>query len=255
MSVLLTDRPAPGVLRLQINRPEKRNAVDFTVREAMIAAFETGLAAPDVRAILIAGVGGHLSAGGDVPSMGGLDEAGARARLEHIHRLCRLVANAPIPVVTAAQGATAGAVVGLALLGDWIVAGPGTRFLLPFFRLGLVPDWGLMHTLPRRIGLAAARRLVLTGGTVGGEDALAIGLADTFVADADVADAALARAIAFAALPRQALAIAKARWRDAADTLEAALLRESGDQVACLTGADFQEGYDAFMGKREPSFD
>ncbi|WP_375394384.1 enoyl-CoA hydratase/isomerase family protein [uncultured Sphingomonas sp.] len=254
-AVVIADRPAPGVLRLRINRPEKRNAVDFAVRDAMIEVLEAASGNTDTRALLIGGVGGHLSAGGDVPSMGGLDAAAARARLDHIHRLCRLVVTAPWPIVTAAEGAAAGAVVGLALLGDWVVAGPGTRFLLPFFRLGLIPDWGLMHTLPQRIGLAAARRLVLGGGELRGEEAARIGLADTLVPDDEVADAALARAVELARLPRGAVAAAKMRWREPAPTLDEALRREADDQVALLTGDDFRAGHAAFKAKRAPVFD
>lgn len=253
--VLLIDRPDPAVMRLRINRPDKRNAVDFAVREALISAVEGARADPWVRALVIGGVGGHLSAGGDVPSMGGLDEAGARARLDHIHRLCRLVAELPFPVVTAAEGAAAGAVVGLALMGDWIVAGPGTKFLLPFFRLGLVPDWGLMRTLPQRVGFAAARRLVLGGGAVDGEEAGRIGLCDAVVPDDQVATAALEQAANLAKLPRDAFAVVKQRWRDPAVTLDEALAREGDDQVALLTGPDFREGHAAFMVKRTPVFE
>ena len=109
---------------------------------ATAAALPPLLADIDVRALVFGGVGGVFSAGGDLPSMVGIDAAAARARMQHIGVLCKLVAGARVPVVSAMEGFSAGAVVGLALLGDHIVAGPGTKVLFPFLKLGLAPDWG-----------------------------------------------------------------------------------------------------------------
>lgn len=134
--VVLMDRPAPHVARLLINRPDKRNAIDFQVREQLTQALLGLLGDRSTRAVVLGGVGGVFSAGGDVPSMRGLTEAQARERMQHIHVLCRLVASARFPVVSAMEGIAAGAVVGLALLGDCIVGGPGTRVMFPFFGWG-----------------------------------------------------------------------------------------------------------------------
>jgi 2-(1,2-epoxy-1,2-dihydrophenyl)acetyl-CoA isomerase len=252
---VLIDEPAPRVMRLRIHRPEKRNAIDFDVREQLMAALgDLGASRVRCRAIVIGGSGEHFSAGGDLPSMVGLTETDARARMRHIARLCRQVAEVEMPVVTAMQGFCAGACVGLALLGDHIVVGPSTRILFPFMRLGLVPDWGLPYTLPQRIGLPAARRLLTSRDPVLGAQALELGLADESAEDAHVMTAAVNRASLLAALPAVAFSRLKRRLMLRSGSLEEELEREENDQSELLLGEDFREGYAAFVDKREPDF-
>ena len=250
--VVLLDRPAPHVARLMINRPDKRNAIDLAVRQGLTEALLALQGDATVRALVFGGVGGVFSAGGDLPSMAGLDEAGAR--MQQGQRLCALVANVGRPVGSAVEGFAAGAAVGLALLGDHIVVGPGTKMLFPFLSLGLAPDWGQMLTLPRRIGVPAARRILTAGVPVSGDEALRIGLADTLVPDADVMATAVQRAAAMALLPLQAFARTKHRLDNPSATLAEELAREEADQVVCLLGDEFREGYDAFAKKRKPDF-
>lgn len=252
--VVILDRPAPHVARLRINRPDKRNAIDFAVRQGLADHLKELLADDRVRALVLGGVGGVFSAGGDIPSMVGLSEAQARERMQHVQALCTLVANAPIPVVSAMEGVTAGAAVGLALLGDRIVIGRGARVLFPFLKLGLTPDWGQLLTLPRRVGLPAARRLFSEGEAVGGEEALRIGLVDALCEDAEVMDRAVALAASLARLPQDAFARMKRRLNQPSATLAEELQREEADQAVCLLGDDFREGYAAFRDKRSADF-
>jgi len=251
---LLVDRPAPGVMRLLINRPDKRNAIDYDVRQAMIEALSALRTDGATRALVFGGVGGHFSAGGDVPSMLGLSEEQARSRMQHIAALCRLVGDVPLPVVTAMEGVSAGACVGLALLGDHIVVGEGARILFPFMKLGLVPDWGSLMTLPRRVGLPTALRLMSAAQPIGGAEALRCGLADELRSDGEVMAAAVAKAAELAQLPLAAYARMKQRLNTPSATLEEELRREEADQSALLRGADFAEGYAAFVEKRQPRF-
>ena len=252
---VLIDEPAPRVMRLRIHRPEKRNAIDFDVREQLWAALADAAASPRrCRAVVIGGSGEHFSAGGDLPSMVGLAETDARARMRHIARLCRQIHDTEVPVVTAMQGFSAGACVGLALLGDHIVVGPSTRILFPFMRLALVPDWGLPYTLPQRIGLPAARRLLTSPDPVPGARAFDLGLADELAEDADVMTAAVRRAELLAALPATAFARLRRRLTLRSRSLEEELEREENDQSELLLGEDFREGYAAFVNKREPDF-
>jgi 2-(1,2-epoxy-1,2-dihydrophenyl)acetyl-CoA isomerase len=186
--------------------------------------------------------------------MRGLTAEQARERMQHIHVLCRLVSGARLPVVSAMEGIAAGAVVGLALLGDHIVGGPGTRIMFPFLRLGLTPDWGQLLTLPKRIGVAQTRRILTSGQTVGGEEAYRIGLVDTMVPDDQVMDAALRKATELALLPQEAFARMKRRLHDVSGSLAEELAREESDQVVCLLSDEFEEGYAAFVEKRAPDF-
>lgn len=253
-AVVLLDHPAPHVARLLINRPDKRNAIDFDVREQLTRHLHALQGDGGTRALVLGGVDHVFSAGGDVPSMKGLDEAQARSRMQHIHVLCRLVAGARFPVVSAVEGIAAGAVVGLALLGDHMVGGPATRILFPFFRLGLVPDWGQLLTLPRKVGIAQARRILTSGEMVGGEQAFQIGLLDTLVSDHEVMDAAVRKASELARLPQEAFSRMKQRLNEVSGSLSEELAREESDQAVCLLGDDFEEGYAAFCEKRAPNF-
>ena len=251
---VVVDRPAPNVARLLINRPDKRNAIDHAVRQALTDSIGELRGDRSVRALVFGGAEGVFSAGGDLPSMLDLDEAGARARMRHIAVLCRLVADLRIPVVSAIEGIGAGAAVGLALLGDQIVVGPGTRILFPFLKLGLVPDWGQLLTLPRRVGAVQARRIFTAGAPLNGDEAHRIGLADTLVADAEVMNEAVRQAGELARLPLGAFARMKDRLTRVSATLDEELQREENDQAQCLLADEFREGYNAFSAKRSADF-
>ena len=252
--LLKIDRPAPRVLRVLINRPAKRNAVDYDTRQALIEAMTAAQIDIECGALVLGGVDHVFSAGGDLPSMVGISEEAARARMAHGAKLCRLVANSPFPIVSAAEGFCAGAAVGLALLGDSIIVGKDTRILFPFLKIGLVPDWALLRSLPLRVGTATARRLFTSGKPVTGEEALRIGLADEDVGESDVMAAAVERAAALSRLSPNAYARMKQRLLSPALTLDEALACEEVDQAEMLTGPDFREGYAAFTEKREPQF-
>jgi 2-(1,2-epoxy-1,2-dihydrophenyl)acetyl-CoA isomerase len=251
---VVMDEPARRVVRLLINRPDKRNAIDHDVRQGLIEALTQLDGKRGAGALVLGGQGGHFSAGGDLPSMVGLGESQARDRMQQIAQLCRLVSGLNIPVVTAMQGVSAGACVGLALLGDQIVVGGGTRVMFPFLKLGLVPDWGLLQTLPARIGRTAACKLLWTSANLSGAAAADLGLADECVSDDAVMTAAVTRAAELAQLPRAAFARMKARLALPSVSLDEELRREQEDQVRLLLGDDFREGLAAFMAGRPPDF-
>jgi 2-(1,2-epoxy-1,2-dihydrophenyl)acetyl-CoA isomerase len=255
MSAVVTlDRPAPHVARLLINRPDKRNAIDHEVRETLYGLLGSLQADTQIRALVIGGAGGFFSAGGDTPSMVGLTEAQARERMRHIHRLCRAVLGLCLPVVTAIEGMGVGAGVGLALLGDVIVVGPGTKIYFPFLKLGLIPDWGSLLTLPRRIGATAAQQLLAASATVDGTQARDLGMADLLMADDAVMSSAIEHAEELARLPREAYARMKQMLKPAPEEFDRAFKAEEDAQAALLLSEDFREGYAAMREKRAADF-
>lgn len=252
--VVVLDKPAPSVARLRINRPAKRNAIDQAVRQGFIDAIDGLRGDPSVRSLVLGGVDGVFSAGGDLPSMANLDQAGAEERMRHVHSVCRALAASGLSIVSALEGVVAGAAVGMALLGDHIVVGHKTQILFPFLRLGLVPDWGQLFTLRQRVSKATAWRLVTSPAPVTGDEAFRIGLADQLVADTDVMKAAIMEASRLTQLPIEALRRTRARLSDPSRSLDDELAREARDQAVCLTGPEFAEGYTAFMENRAADF-
>jgi enoyl-CoA hydratase/carnithine racemase len=251
---ILLERPAEGIARLVLNRPEKRNSLSAELREALVAAAETALADAEVRALIVTGAGGVFCAGGDISSMGKQDVHSGRARMRANHRLVRLLALAEKPIVAAVPGVAFGAGCGIALLADTIVGGQGASFGFNFFRLGLVPDYGLLGTLPARVGRARARRILLHGASVDIAEAERIGLVDLVVPDDQLDAAALAEAQALAAQPPHAFRLAKRVLVEAPTTLDALLDAELNAQTLCFVSPEHKEGVAAFQEKRRPKF-
>lgn len=248
------DRPESGIVRIGLDRPEKRNALDPAMRLALIDALAAAFDDPAVRAVVLAGNGGHFCAGGDLASMEGLDTPGGRRRMKSNHRLVRLVAEAEKPVVAAVEGYAVGAGAGLALLADTVVLAETGAVGFPFFKVGLVPDYGILFSLPRRVGAARARQILLYARMLRGRDALDAGLADDLAPEGGAEALAVERARALAAMPSFAFSLCKRQLGLAPVSLDAALELEALAQASCFSTADFAEGRAAFVEKRAADF-
>jgi 2-(1,2-epoxy-1,2-dihydrophenyl)acetyl-CoA isomerase len=254
MSLVISETAAPGIARIAIDRPDKRNAASPAVRDALIAALGAALRDAAVHAIVLGSTGGHFCAGGDIDSMEGVDMAAARTRMQDNHRLVRTLAEAEKPVVAAVEGFAVGAGAGLALLADSIVLAEAGTLGFPFFRVGLTPDYGILHTLPRRVGSAKARQILLYGKMLKGREAVDIGLADELVPDGGAEARAVALAQELAEAPPHAFALTKRHLAMAPQTLEAALEMEALAQSLAFVGPELAEGRAAFAAKRKPKF-
>jgi enoyl-CoA hydratase/carnithine racemase len=248
------DRGADGIARVALNRPEKRNALNEELRKGLIETLGTLLDDPAVHGLVLTGDGGHFCAGGDIDSMAGLDAPAGRTRMRLNHRIVRLLADCEKPVVAAVEGYAVGAGAGLALLADTVICADGATIGFPFFRVGLIPDYGLLFTLARRVGDARARQLLLYARMVEAKEAVALGLADELTPLGGAEAVARERAKALAAMPTYAFAAAKRQLWLAPQSLAAALESEALAQAACFTTGDFAEGRAAFRDRRPPSF-
>ncbi len=253
-AVVTIERPETGIVRIGLNRPGKRNALDPDLRLALIETMARATTDETVHAILIAGNGGHFCAGGDIASMSGLDAATGRARMRSNHRMVRLVAESEKPVIAAVEGYAVGAGAGLALLADTVVLAETGAIGFPFFKVGLMPDYGILFSLPRRVGQARARQILLYARMLRGRDALAAGLADEIAPDGGAEALALERARELAAMPAYAFALCKRQIGLAPVSLDAALEMEALGQASCFATEDFAEGRTAFAEKRAPRF-
>lgn len=256
MSPVLLDALYDGVLRLTLNRPEKRNALSPDLVRSLRDALARARDDAAVRAVLLAGAGAAFCAGGDFDAMlarRGDAMATKRAQDEGFAALARDVLMLEKPVVAHVNGDAFGAGLMLALAADHAVAAPGARFAATFVKVGLIPDTAGTWLLPKTLGLRDARRLAMLPEPVDAQEAARLGL----VSEARDEAAARADEVArrWAAMPTRALGATKrAIVLATSDDLEQALARESALQGLMFTTADHAEGVDAFREKREPRF-
>lgn len=255
MQMVLTERRG-AVALLTLNNPAQYNALAADLMSDLNAALDAALADPAVRAILLTGAGkGFCSGaqfGGDTFDRGA--EIGAKMR-GSINPLIAKMRAAPKPIVTAINGAAAGAGVGIALAGDIVIAGRAARFILSFVRLGAVLDGGTSRLLQQAIGAPRARALALTGEPLDGETAAQWGLVWKCVDDDALLAEALAVAERLAAGPPIAIGLIKAECEAAwTASLAEVLDGEADAQTKAFVTEDLREGAAAFVARRAPRF-
>jgi 2-(1,2-epoxy-1,2-dihydrophenyl)acetyl-CoA isomerase len=251
-----------AVLRIVLDRPDKRNALDDEMVAAMIAAVDAAERDEAVRAILLSGAGDHFCGGFDIVSRNaGSSERRPRAgsiqrRLpSQAHRLIPLVLSVQVPVVCAVQGWAAGIGLHLAVAADFALATTDARFWEPFTERGFTPDSGGTWLLPRRVGDVRARELLLLGRALSGVEAAEWGLVHRAVPAADLMTEAEALATTLAAGPTVALGLTKWLLHRGSSLPLDAHLRDEGFAVELSSRSeDFREGIAAFAEKRPPRF-
>ena len=236
----------------EICRPP-HNYFDIPLIRDLASAFEAFDADPDCRCILLAATGRNFCAGADF-SAPARDTVGDSAG-GHLYQQAVRLFRCATPVVAAVQGAAVGGGLGLALVADFRVAAPESRFTANFNRLGFHPGFGLSVTLPRVVGAQQAALLFYTGRRIGGEAAHAIGLADVLVPQAELRAAAqaLAEEIAQSA-PLAVAATRRTLRRGLADAVAAITDHELAEQQAQFATEDFREGVKAMAERRPPHF-
>lgn len=249
MKHLMIDRRA-GWVRLVLNRPEARNALN-TALLADLAAVLTDLAQdPACRAVLLTGAGGNFAAGADVTELAGKtrNEAANDPRKGH----WAAIRAFPKPMVAAVDGFALGGGLELALMADLMVLGADARLGLPETNLGLIPGAGGTQRLTALIGRARAMRLVLTGEIIDAATAQDWGLA-AFASDGPAGPEAEVLTARLATRAPLALAAAKAAVIAAAEgALDFPAERRAFEGL--MDSADKAEGIAAFLARRKPSF-
>ncbi|MGP1665083.1 MAG: enoyl-CoA hydratase-related protein [Rhodanobacter sp.] len=244
-SVLVSERNG-AVALLQLNISERLNPLTLPLQRALRAALAELREDRSVRALLITGTGKAFCVGADLSSMsppenGSLGEQTADV-MEHLsNRLIEDLRALPFPVVSAVNGACAGAGVGVALAADVVLA--------------IVPDLGTTWFLERSVGRARAVAMSLLGERLGAEQAVQWGLVWQCVDDDDLSQQALVVAQRLAALPAHAAQEIRAVYELAGrQTLIEQMRSEAGRQCELIDRPTFTEGVQAFLGKRQPVF-
>jgi 2-(1,2-epoxy-1,2-dihydrophenyl)acetyl-CoA isomerase len=159
------------------------------------------------------------------------------------------------PVVVGVRGQAVGGGMGLALTGDIVISGEGAKFMSGFFRIGTVPDIGMMYHLPRLIGMARAKNFLFSGATMSPQEALQLGLVAKVVADDEVDAAGLAEAKRLAEGPAEVMGLAKTLMARSFETsLQDMFAFEGFGQVLAMSNPEFREGLAAAIDKRRPDF-
>ncbi|MFL6625029.1 MAG: enoyl-CoA hydratase/isomerase family protein, partial [Vitreoscilla sp.] len=229
-----TDRPADmvpsrrdgAVQVLTLDFRARRNAFCLQMRSQLRDRLEAAMRDAEVRAVVITGAGGHFCAGGDISEMAPRTLLQNRERWDLVSALIRLVALGPKPVVVAVEGVAMGAGLSIAALGDHVVAARDARFGAVFLKVGLLPDMGLLWSLPHRVGRAKAREILGLARTFDGTEAGRIGLANEVTEPGEALARALAVAHEYAQLPPVALALLKSALSQGVDDLHAAIRTE-----------------------------
>ena len=179
-----------GVGLVTLDEPERRNALNAGMVEALIGAFDRLEADPEVGAVVVTGTPPAFCAGADLSSLGSGEESDQEAGLRSIYEGFLRVGRSPLPTLAAVNGAAVGAGMNLALCCDVRLAGRRARFDTRFLQLGLHPGGGHTWMLERAVGPAAAAAMVLFGEVLDGEGAERCGLAWRCVDDDALLDEA-----------------------------------------------------------------
>jgi enoyl-CoA hydratase len=241
-----------AVARLMLRRPDKLNALDRAMIEALADAARAIEAARDVRVAILGGEGKAFSAGGDIAAWGGLPALEMwRDWTRAGHRAFEALARLRVPLIAALTGHAFGGGLELAACADLRIASPGVKLGLPETGLGMAPGWSGTQRLVRRFGAQVVRRMTLTGRMFTAEEGLALGLVD------EVAPDALKRAEALAAdvagRGPVAVQIVKAMINAAEGEDRDVAIEGLAGALTAMT-EDLAEGVAAFRGKRAPAF-
>ncbi|HEY5853020.1 MAG TPA: enoyl-CoA hydratase-related protein [Aldersonia sp.] len=251
-TVLIEDRGPVRIVTL--NRPERRNAIDLTLRVELAEAIETASAAPEVRVVVLTGAGGTFCSGGDISTMKRQAPDETIPRAQAAQRVIRAIWGSAKPVLAAVEGSAFGAGVSLAAACDRVVASEDAVFSTAFTGVGLAGDMGLFSSLPARVGPAVARQLMLLPQRLSGTQARELGVVDDTVPAGTALERAVADAGRIATAPPLALREMKALWRSWATDPFEVLDLEVDSQSRLFDTADFAEGIEAFHAKRAPQF-
>ncbi len=259
VSPVVLERREGAVALLTLNRPDRLNAINTELAEALLGALCRVGADPAVRCVVLAGAGRAFCSGGDLKLLAEVRQRNApqelRRLLEAGHALIAEICAMPKPVIAAVNGPAAGAGMNLALACDLRIAADTASFGQNFSRVGLFPDFGGTFLLPRLVGPARAAELFYTGEMIPAEEAARMGIVNRVVTAAKLEEEVHALAGRLAAAPPLAVrGVKQVLLGNELEALRRAMALEVERQVECFNSADAVEGFTAFFEKRAPVF-
>ncbi len=246
-----------GIVTLTLNRPDKRNALSPATMLQLKTIAEDLRAQPATRAVIIRATGKDFSVGADLGSMGGTPEPTVQIRrtAELGMRLMRALREVPQPLICAMQGIATGGATCIASACDFRIGATNARIGYGEVKLGINLMWNALPLAIQAVGLARAKRMVMTGDLFDAATMADWGFFDELVAPGGQDAAARRLAEQFAGLPPIAVQMIKRSANAWAGALDAAIMHADADQWLLATRTDdFKEGIKAFFERRPPNF-
>ena len=245
-----------GVLKITINRPKVFNSFNTALAKELQESLDLAREDKTIRAVLITGKGKAFSTGQDIAEL--IDPNGpdlSKILSDNFNPIVNKIRELNKPVVAAINGVAAGAGANIALACDIVIASESVQFIQIFSKIGLIPDAGGTHILPRLIGWQKASAIMMLGEPVSAFDAEKMGMIYNVVKDGELEEESMKLATKLSQMPTLALAnIKTALNRSFTNNFEQQLLVEEELQIASAKTNDFKEGITAFVEKRKAKF-
>ena len=244
------------IATITLNRPEKFNSFNRDMALALQKTLDNCAADENVNVLYITGSGKAFSAGQDLGELTGPNPPGFDKILsEHYNPIVTRIRSIQKPIVCAVNGVAAGAGANIALCCDVVVAAISASFIQAFSKIGLIPDSGGTFTLPRLIGFQKASALMMLGDKVTATEAERIGMIYKVFTEENFAAESMKIAEVLAALPAKGLVFTKMALNASLNnTLQQQLQKEDELQFKAAHTYDYNEGINAFLEKRKPTF-
>ena len=254
-----------GVMRITLNRPERRNAMSNEMLRGLVASLGDAEVAADVGAVVLTGAGGAFCAGGDVKGMAEAGGEGGDSAVQYDARVhlqrrdqrdtAGKLYELPKPTIAALPGPAAGAGLSIALSCDLRYASPNAIITTAFARVGFSGDYGGTYFMSRLIGTAKARELYFLSEKVDMEEAEQLGLINGIFPEESLQDEVMTIARRLAQGPTVAYRYMKENLNRAVHgEMGECLDMEAAHHIHCGTTRDHKEAAQAFVDKREPNF-
>jgi 2-(1,2-epoxy-1,2-dihydrophenyl)acetyl-CoA isomerase len=245
-----------GIAEIVLNQPERRNALDPSMRAQLVDAVQAIQRDQQVRAVILTGAGGHFCAGGDLRALAtaALDNEGWLRRFQDMNDWVRDLISLDRPVIAAVDGMATGAGLSLALTADLVLATPRARFSASFLRVGLVPDCGCFYTLPRVVGVQRAKELMLSAREIGVQEALDLGIVMEIVSPEELNSRARVIASSFINASPLAVSLIKRNLSPQGGELGALLDVEAQAQALAMGSAGHRTAVNRLLEKQAPPF-
>ena len=241
-----------GVMTVTLNRPDRLNAIDIEMLDALIDVLDGAANDASVGCVVLTGEGRVFCAGADIGQMIDRTPADWEHIVDHYLDPVRLIATMEKPVIARCHGDVVGGGLGLSLACDFRIGAGNSRYCAPFINLGLAGcDMSAGYFLPRLIGMGRATDMMMTARFVDAQEAHQIGLLSRVVAETELDAAVMELASSFAAGPTRALAFTKNAIRRSVDRdMENEFDYEVFVQVQCLQSETHRERVAQFFAKR-----